>query len=364
MTGDGGVRLALVGAGGWECKRIARVLSDMGALAAVCDPDERRAASCGQEHSVGHYGDVGGMIRGETFDGAVVATSADARATVASELLGAGKHVCAQWPPACDAAGVGALLELAGRKKGVLSCLPVARSSMAAEAMRNAASSGAYGRLMSFDIRARGSSASAYAGRDDCDYGGGRGGGGSGHDHAGDDHAGDARARDMQADAIYTANLMFDAAPHVVFAVSGGLKDDSRPEGHLTTILGYGGGSAATISVNLETGATSETAEAVLEGAVIKADLSEGFVRTEPAAAGRGPGRAARNRNYPHDNLSLDLQLRSWLGDFADAINRGGEPERRNRAARGVMHALAAIKAAEASLLSARRGIPIYLDLR
>lgn len=360
MTEGGGVRLALVGAGGWECKRIAKVLSDMGALAAVCDPDERRAASCGQEHSVGHYGDIGGMIRDEAFDGAVVAASADTRATAASELLGAGKHVCVQWPPACDAAGVGALLELAGRKKKVLSCLPVVRSSMAAEMMRNAASSGAYGRLMSFDIRARGSPASDYIGRGDCDYGDGRGG------IPDDAHVDDARARAMramQADAVYTANLMFDAAPQVAFAVSGGL-EDGRPECHMTTILGYGGGSAATISVNLETGDDSEAAEAVLEGAVIKANLSEGFVRTEPAAAGPGPGRAARNQSYPHDSQSLDLQLRSHLGDFADAINRGGEPERRGRAARSVIHALAAIKAAKASLLSARRGVPIYLDLR
>lgn len=368
MTEDDGTRLALVGAGGWVCRRTAGVLSGMGALAAVCDPDERMAASCGQEYSVSHYGDVGGMIRDGTFDGAVVAAPAAARAAVISELLGAGKHVCAQWPPACDAAGVGALLELAYRKKAVLSCLPLVRSSMAAEVMRNAASFGEYGRLMSFDIRARDSPASEYAGRDDCDYGDGRGG--LDNDHAGNDHAGNhadsdrARAmRAMQADAVYTANLMFDAAPQVVFAVSGGLKDD-RPEGHLTTILGYGGGSVATISINLEAGNSSESAEAVLEGAVIKADLSEGFVRTEPAAADGGAGRAAKNRSYPHDNLSLDLQLRSWLEDFADAVSRGGEQERRGRAARGAVHALAAFKAAKASLLSARRGIPIYLDLR
>ena len=368
MAKDGGVRLALVGAGGWECGKIARILSEMGALAAVCDPDEQGAASCGQEYSVNHYGDVGAMIRDGTFDGAVVAAPAAARADAASELLGAGKHVCAQWPPACDADGVAALLELAGRKKAVLSCLPAVSPSMAAEVMRDAVSSGAYGRLMSFDIRERGSPAPAYAGRDDCDYGDGRGGGpgddGADGDSAGDDHAGYARAvRAMQADAVYAANLMFDAAPQVVFAVSGGL-NDGGPGGHLTTVLGYGGGSAATISINLETGSSSETAEAVLEGAVIRANLSEGFVRTEPAEAGSGPGRAARNRSYPHDNLSLDLQLRSWLGDFADAVNHGGEPERRGRAARGTAHALAALKAAKASLLSARRGIPIYLDLR
>ncbi|MDE0091173.1 MAG: Gfo/Idh/MocA family oxidoreductase [Thaumarchaeota archaeon] len=371
MTEGGGTRLALVGAGGWACRRIAAVLSGMGALAAVCDQDEQRAASCGQKYSVGHYGDVGGMIRGEAFDGAVVAAPAAARAAAISELLGAGKHVCAQWPPACGAAGVGELLGLADKRKAVLSCLPVVRPSMAAEVVRNAASSGAYGRLMSFDIRTRGGPAPAYTGRDDCDYGDGRGGG-SGSDDADGDDADDARARAvraMQADAAYTANLMFDAAPQVVFAVSGG-PEGGRPGGHLTTMLGYGGGLAATISINLETGSSSETAEAVLEGAVIRADLSEGFVRTEPAAAGPGPGpgRTARNRRYPHDSLSLDLQLRSWLEDFADAISRGGGQGRRGRAVRGAVrgavHALAALKAARASLLSARRGIPIYLDLR
>ena len=200
MTTNGGVRLALIGAGGPECGRIARILSEMGALAAVCDPDERIAASCGQEHSVGHYGDVGAMIRDEAFDGAVVAAPADTRADMASELLGAGKHVCAQWPPACGADGVSALLELAGRRKAVLSCLPAARPSMAADAVRGAASSGAYGRLMSFYVSARGSPAPAYADRDDCDYGDGRGGDSSSDDDAADndatdnDHAGDARA--------------------------------------------------------------------------------------------------------------------------------------------------------------------------
>lgn len=368
MTEGGGTRLALVGAGGPECGRIARILSDMGALTAVCDPDELRAASCGQEHSVSHYGDVGSMIRGETFEGAVVATSAAARAAVISELLGAGKHVCAQWPPACDAAGMESLLDLAGRKKAVLSCLPVAPSGMAAEVMCNAASSGKYGRLMSLDIRARGSPAPAYAGRDGCDYGDGRDGGPGGshtdNDHTADGRAGDARIRAMQADYVYATNLAFDAAPHVVFAVSSS-PGDGRPEGRLTTILGYGGGSAATISINLEAGSSSETAEAVLEGAVITADLSEGLVTTEPAAAGRGPDSAAENRGYPRDSLDPVPRLRSWLEDFAGAVNHGDNPERHNRrAARGAVHALSAIKAAKASLLSARRGIPIYLDLR
>ena len=347
MTENGGVRLALVGADGPECGRIARILSEMGALAAVCDPDEQKAESCGQEYSVNHYGDAGAMIRGETFDGAVVATPADTRADAASELLGSGKHVCAQWPPACDAAGVDALLELAGRRKAVLSCLPVARPSMAADAVRGAASSGAYGRLMSFYVSLRDGSAPAYA----C---------------PGDDHAGDARARAMramQADAVYAANLAFDAAPQVAFAVSDGL-NDGGPGGHLTTILGYGGGSAATVSINLETGVSSETAEAVLEGAVITADLSEGSVTIKPAAAGRGPDGAAGDRDRTHGSLGLDSQLRPRLEDFADAIYHGGEPERRSRAARGTAHALAALKAAKASLLSAKRGIPIYLDLR
>ncbi len=377
MTEGGGTRLALVGTGGPGCGRIARVLSAMGALAAVCDPDGRRAASCGREYSVGHYGDVGGMIRGEAFEGAVVAApAADARAAAASELLYAGKHVCVQWPPACDVAGMESLLELAGRKKAVLSCLPVAPSGMAAEAMRDAASSGAYGRLMSLDVRARGGSAPAYADRDDCDYGDERGGSPGGdhadndhadNDHADNDRAGNARARAMramQADYVYAANLAFDAAPHVVFAVSGG-PGGGRPEGRLTTILGYGGGSAATISINLEAGCGSETAEVVLEGAVIRADLSEGLVTTELAAAGSGPDSAAGSRGHPRGSLDPDSQLRSWLGDFVDAASRGGKPERRGRrVARSAVHALAAIKAAKASLLSARRGIPIYLDLR
>lgn len=368
MTTNGGVRLALVGADGPECGRIARILSEMGALAAVCDPDEQRAASCGQEYSVGHYGDVGAMIRDGTFDGAVVAAPADTRADAASELLGAGKHACVQWPPACDAAGVAALLELAGRRKAVLSCLPAARPGMAAEAVRGASSSGAYGRLMSFYVSARGSPAPAYADRDDCDYGDGSGSSsnsdddGAGNDATNNDHAGDARARAMramQADAVYAANLAFDAAPQVAFAISDGLKDGG-PGGHLTTVLGYGGGPSATISINLETGVSSETAEAVLEGAIITANLSEGSARIEPAAAGRTAG----NRDRTHGDLNLDSYLRPRLEDFADAVNHGGEPERRGRAARGTAHALAALKAAKASLLSARRGIPIYLDLR
>ena len=169
--------------------------------------------------------------------------------------------------------------------------------------------------------------------------------------------------RAMQADAVYAANLAFDAAPQVVFAISDGLKDGG-PGGHLTTVLGYGGGSAATVSINLETGVSSGTAEAVLEGAIITANLSEGSVTIKPAADDRGPDGAAGNRNRTHGDLSLDSRLRPRLEDFADAVNHGGEPERRGRAARGTAHALAAFKAAKASLLSARRGIPIYLDLR
>jgi UDP-N-acetylglucosamine 3-dehydrogenase len=98
-----GLRAAVVGLGGFG-KHHARVLNDLGALAAVCDLVEEKASLYGKKYHVEHFLDVGEM-GGEELDAAVIATPTVTHAAVALQLMKQGvRYLLLEKPFAINAA--------------------------------------------------------------------------------------------------------------------------------------------------------------------------------------------------------------------------------------------------------------------
>src|SRR6185437_9026358 len=89
--------IALFGCGAWG-KNIARVLSELGALAVICDADGARGQSVASQHGVEFCGDVEAVLARGDIEGVAVATPAVTHAEVVLKALDAHKHVFVEKP--------------------------------------------------------------------------------------------------------------------------------------------------------------------------------------------------------------------------------------------------------------------------
>lgn len=90
-------RVAVVGVGGWG-KNHARVLSELGVLAAICDINPERIVKYSGMYGVPGYTSVDRMLERERIDAAVVATPTSTHVQVALRLIEEGKHVLVEKP--------------------------------------------------------------------------------------------------------------------------------------------------------------------------------------------------------------------------------------------------------------------------
>ncbi len=113
-------RVALLGAGSWG-KNHLRTLYDLGALAAVCDPDQRRL-----EEVARHFAGVevtakaDEVFRDPSIEGVVIATPAPTHAELALEALEAGKDVLVEKPLATDVESGARVVRVAEERGAVL----------------------------------------------------------------------------------------------------------------------------------------------------------------------------------------------------------------------------------------------------
>lgn len=94
--------IAVVGCGHWG-KNLVRNFSELGALAAVCDPDDEIARFYAEKHCVDNltYAEV---INRAAIEGVVLAVPAPLHASLAIEAMNAGKHVYVEKPLAMNRA--------------------------------------------------------------------------------------------------------------------------------------------------------------------------------------------------------------------------------------------------------------------
>jgi predicted dehydrogenase len=92
--------IAIVGCGHWG-KNLVRNFAELGSLAAVCDPNDQLAKSYAEEYSVGNLS-FAAILNSLAIEGVVLAVPAPLHASMAIEVMRAGKHVYVEKPLAMN----------------------------------------------------------------------------------------------------------------------------------------------------------------------------------------------------------------------------------------------------------------------
>ncbi len=310
------MRVALVGAGSWG-KNHARILSEMGVLCAVCDADEERGAGFGSMYSVNHYGSVEELIGAEEFDAALVATHMGTHFDIAARLLEAKKHVFVEKPISRRSDKAQRLVGLAEGSGAVLTCGYIERFNPAVGMVKSRLDRGADGDLVALEFHRE----NAVPPRSDVSI-----------------------IHDTAVHDIDAANWLFGGTPSVVFAMAGSVNREHHD--FASIMLGYGDGKTAVISSSWITPRRVRTFSAVCTGAVITSD----FISQEVVVEGKdGTETLSGGGQEP-----LRLEIESFLG----AARGDNDPVVKPQEAVNVT------RIAEAAVLSSRKGVPIYLELK
>lgn len=307
------MRVALVGTGGWG-RNHARVLSELGVLCAICDSDTERVRQFGFKYGVDHYRSVDDLVARQQFDAAVVATPTITHSGIAGTLIGAGKHVLVEKPFTYEPAEGRHLQRMAAKAGVVLTCGYIERFNPAVESVRGMVDRGGYGDLVLLEFH---------------------------RENRIPVHIKDVGIiYDTAVHDIDTANWLFGEMPQVVFARSGSVTHTN--EDFATIMLGYGRERTAVIACNWLSPRRVRMFRAAFTGAVATGD----FITQSVDVDGE---QAEIRRSEP---------LSGEVASFLEAIDGGGDPV----VTPG--QAVCVSEIAKAALLSARRGVPIYLDLR
>ena len=92
--------IAVVGCGHWG-KNLVRNFAQLGALAAVCDPNDTLAQTYAEQYSVGNLS-FAAIINDASIEGVVLAVPATLHASMAIEVMNAGKHAYVEKPLAMN----------------------------------------------------------------------------------------------------------------------------------------------------------------------------------------------------------------------------------------------------------------------
>jgi UDP-2-acetamido-3-amino-2,3-dideoxy-glucuronate N-acetyltransferase len=138
-------RIAAIGVGYWG-KNLVRNFAELGALAALADPDREAAAALAGKYRVPVL-DWPAVLEDGGIDGVAIAAPAGLHARLAQEALEAGKHVFVEKPLALAVAEAEALTRLAERQDRRLMVGHLLQYHPAFAALRDLVREGALGRL-------------------------------------------------------------------------------------------------------------------------------------------------------------------------------------------------------------------------
>jgi UDP-2-acetamido-3-amino-2,3-dideoxy-glucuronate N-acetyltransferase len=108
--------IAVVGCGHWG-KNLVRNFAELGALVAVCDPNDELAKTYAKEYNIDNLS-FAAIISDATIEGVVLAVPAPLHASMAIEVINAGKHVYVEKPLAMNRIEAEAMIASA-KKNGV-----------------------------------------------------------------------------------------------------------------------------------------------------------------------------------------------------------------------------------------------------
>lgn len=92
--------IAVIGCGHWG-KNLVRNFAELGALAAVCDPNTKLAQFYAEQYNVGNLS-FAAILANSAIEGVVLAVPAPLHASMAIEAMNAGKHVYVEKPLALN----------------------------------------------------------------------------------------------------------------------------------------------------------------------------------------------------------------------------------------------------------------------
>jgi UDP-2-acetamido-3-amino-2,3-dideoxy-glucuronate N-acetyltransferase len=138
-------RVAVIGCGYWG-KNLVRNFAELGALAAICDPDRATAAQLSERFGA-PVRELDAVLGDKGIDAVAIAAPAVQHAKLATAAIEAGKHVFVEKPLALTAAEAERLCELADRCDRRLMVGHLLQYHPAFVALRDLVREGALGRL-------------------------------------------------------------------------------------------------------------------------------------------------------------------------------------------------------------------------
>ena len=309
------VRIAVVGVGEWG-KNHARILSELGALGAICDTDESKARSFSEKYNVNSYTSVDEMLKNEKLGGAVISTPTSTHFAVSQKLMEHRVNVLVEEPMASSSMDCEQMRTMAKRNNVILIAGSVERFNTAVNEVKNFISQKKYGDALMLEFRESGMPSNIH------------------------ENVGMIYGASIQY--IDTASYLFNDKPNIVFARAGSAGE--AHEDFAAIILGFKNQKTAVITSNWTASKKMRQFIAVCTDAMIAGDFVTQEVRID------------REDTLPRKESEEPLVLE--LKNFIGAIDGNVKP------LTSVDDAIDTIRVAEAALLSSKTGSPIYLDLR
>jgi UDP-N-acetylglucosamine 3-dehydrogenase len=312
-------RIAVVGVGGWG-KNHARVLHDMGALTAICDSDESRSIELSKRYGANHYSSLDHMLEAESsLEAAIICTPTKTHFSLARKIMEKGLHAFVEKPLAFSSNECEQMIELARKMGVVLTSGYIERFNPAIQNVKQLIDTRKYGDLIMMEFHRENRMPS---------------------------HIRDVGIiYDTSVHDIDTAMYLFDSTPQVVFARSG-TKFHSY-EDFATIMLGFDEQRVAIIASNWITPNRVRKFSAVCTEGIIEGDYITQGVKID-----HGKATVIPRPNKFQEPLTLEIE--SFLNVISGTSKLVVSPE----------DATNVTKVAEAALLSARTGSPIYLELK
>jgi UDP-N-acetylglucosamine 3-dehydrogenase len=310
-------RIAVIGVGGWG-KNHARVLAELGALAAVCDSDAARARGIAEKHGAKPYMSVDDMLAAERLDGCLVCTPTKTHAAVAKKVMERGINTFVEKPLAFSSQECEEMMQAARRKRVILTAGYIERFNPAVSETKKLLVEKKYGDPLMMEFHRENRMPLNIK-----DVG---------------------IIFDTSVHDIDTAMFLFDARPNVVFARAG--KRMHEHEDFATLMLGFPDQKVAIIASNWLTPKKVRTFSVVCTDGIVAGDFITQETKIDHA------GETVVPRRPFQEPLTLELR------NFVESIEGTASPVVSAADAANVT------RVAEAALLSSNTGSPIYLDLK
>jgi UDP-N-acetylglucosamine 3-dehydrogenase len=318
-------RIAVIGVGGWG-KNHARVLRDLGCLAAVCDVEIARAKEVASRYGIpqSYYSSIDemlekeGMATGRDLDGCLICTPTRTHAAVAKKVMEHGIHAFVEKPMSFSSKECEEMVAVAEKKKVILTSGYVERFNPAVSDTKKIIEGKMYGEPLMIEFH---------------------------RENRMPLHIKDVGIiYDTSVHDIDAAMFLFGSRPHVVFARAG--KHQREFEDFATIMLGFEGQKVAIIASNWHTPKKVRTFSAVCTDGIITGDFLSQEIKIDHAEATISP------RRQFQEPLTLELK------NFVEAIAG------KTKIVVSANDATNVTRVAEAALLSSNTGSPVYLDLR